>query len=492
MVWHRNRADLSLGRGLNALMRARFFFLLFPFLGLVLALAYRGWLGLLLLGVLFFGALTWLIARLIVSASLKRRDALLAFAVFTLAALLRLALDTGRGYEGDIAVYLALAWKTVHFGIHSAYLPVTDVPPPNNPPLLLYPFWLLGSLYQQFCSPLFPPPWLSDPGLLRFMLRLPSLIADLLAGALIFRALQRISFTFKASLVATSAYLFNPALIFDSAYWGQTAAVHTLFMLLSLIATERRAYGWAGAALTAAVLTKPQALAIAPLIFVLVLRERGAFRFGAAASGAALLITAPFLLTGNIGSVLENYASVAEHHPFLAVCAHNFWWLISGGQGWLPDTIPVGPLSARSAGLFLFACATLLSLIAVWRDRHMMFLAAAYQSLAFFMLNTQIHENHLLPMFAPLVIAVALDRSACWLYGTLTLTALANMALHDPTLLMWLGYASDDVTAGSALALPRWLNAAAQTAFFIAFTLRLIRSLLRGFRPRLPGVDGAN
>src|SRR6266480_7095886 len=200
------------------------------------------------------------------SRSPSRRREFFIAGVFALAALVRFVLDTGRGYEGDVELYLAQTWKTVHYGIQSAYLEINGVPPSDNPPLLLYPFWLLGWLYRQFISPSFPPTWLNEPAILRFMLRLPSLFADLFAGAIIFRTLRRMSLGFTTTLIATSAYLFNPALIFDSAYSGQTAAVHTLFMLLSVIAVDRRRYDWAGVALAAAILTKPQAIAIAPLI----------------------------------------------------------------------------------------------------------------------------------------------------------------------------------------------------------------------------------
>src|SRR5260370_31493528 len=111
-------------------------------------------------------------------------------------------------------------------GIHSAYLRISESPPFDNPPLLLYPFWFLGWLYQRLVSPLFGCTRLEDPDALRFLLRLPSLVADLLAGAVIFRLLRRHGpISFRSNLVAASAYLFNPALIVDSAYWGQTAAV---------------------------------------------------------------------------------------------------------------------------------------------------------------------------------------------------------------------------------------------------------------------------
>ncbi len=260
------------------------------------------WLQSVTFGLLLVTALIWLIAR-VVSGSLTRDQALRVLIVFALAALVRIPFDLGRGYEGDIAsygkqgdiaTYIALAWKTVSYGIHSAYLQVNDSPPSDNPPVLLYPFWFLGWLYEQLISPLFGRTRLGDPDMLRFMLRLPGLAADLLAGAFIFRVLwKRGSVSFNAALLATSAYLFNPALIFDSAYWGQTAAIHVLFMLLSVIAADRRCYGWAGAALATAILTKPQAIAIAPLILLLAVREGGGLRLVGGAAERSIILSSP-------------------------------------------------------------------------------------------------------------------------------------------------------------------------------------------------------
>jgi len=350
--------------------------------------------------------------------------------------------------------------------------------------VLLYPFWLLGRFYQGFFSPLFGRNRLSEPDMLRFMLRLPGFAADLFAGALIVRVLrQRRSLQFRSVLFATVAYLFNPALIFDSAYWGQTAAIHTLFMLLSLIAIEREAGAWAGAMIPAAILTKPQALAIAPLVFLLAWREGRLVRFSTGAAVATLLITAPFVAAGGFGDVVGQYRSTTKFSPFIAANAHNFWWFISGGHGGIRDTDSLGLMTFRAIGLLLFTCATLMSLAIVWRDRRMLFRAAAYQSLAFFMPNTQIHENHLLPMFAPLAIAAALDGHGWRIYGAFALTAVANMALHDPDLLTRFGYSAQEIAYGPpALALFRWFDAAIQMFLFFVFTWQLAVSLLRSFR----------
>ncbi|HYR23000.1 MAG TPA: hypothetical protein VEP30_08790 [Chthoniobacterales bacterium] len=456
------------------------------------------WLQTLTFCLLLVTALIWSIVR-IVSGSLTRDQALRVLILFILAALVRIPFDLGRGYEGDIAsygkqgdiaTYIALAWKTVSYGIHSAYLQVNGSPPSDNPPVLLYPFWFLGWLYEQLISPLFGRTRLGDPDMLRFMLRLPGLAADLLAGALIFRVLrQRGSISFNAAVFAAGAYLFNPALIFDSAYWGQTAAIHSLFMLLSVIATDRRCYDWAGAALAAAILTKPQAIAIAPLILLLAIRERGALRLVAGAAVATALITAPFILAGSGASVVAEYAQTTQYHPFVAPNAHNLWWFVTGGRGWQRDTNFIGPMSFRTAGLLIFTAATLLSLILVWRDRQSLFLVAAYQTLAFFMLNTQIHENHLLAMFAPLVIACVLDRQVWWFYGAFALTSVANMTLHDPKLFAWLGYPSNEIYGGPALAVPRLLNSAVQSLLFAAFTVRLIIPLVTELRLRRRGIQ---
>jgi hypothetical protein len=114
----------------------------------------------------------------------------------------------------------------------------------------------------------------------------------------------------------------------------------------------------------------------------------------------------------------------------------------------------------------------------------MLFLAAAYQSLAFFTLNTQIHENHLLAMFAPLVVVAAFDRRIWWFYCAFALTAVANVMLHDPRLFAWLGYSINEIYGGAAWAFPRWLNASIQTLLFVAFTLYIGIPLVAHWRPK--------
>jgi hypothetical protein len=130
----------------------------------------------------------------------------------------------------------------------------------------------------------------------------------------------------------------------------------------------------------------------------------------------------------------------------------------------------------------------LLSLLVVWRDREKLFLVAAYDALAFFMLNTQIHENHLLAMFAPLTIAAVFDREAWWFYCAFAITSVANMTFHDPKLFAVLGYPINEIYGGPAWAGPRWVNSAVQTVLFVAFTMWLAMFLAPKLRLRLARV----
>src|SRR5205814_7818437 len=110
------------------------------------------WLQTLAFGVLLTLVLVWAIAR-ILPGSLTRSEASRVSILFAAAALVRLSFDFGLGYEGDVSLYLSLTWKMVHEGIQSAYINSSGRLPSDNPPVLLYPFWLLGHVYQHFMSP---------------------------------------------------------------------------------------------------------------------------------------------------------------------------------------------------------------------------------------------------------------------------------------------------------------------------------------------------
>ncbi|MFZ2489425.1 MAG: hypothetical protein WAZ19_15035 [Anaerolineae bacterium] len=410
-----------------------------------------------------------------------------------------LPLATTSGYWGDIEIYMAWTYQITHFGIHSAYSPPA-IELPNTTPFLLYLFKPAGQLFQRFWSPDFPPTWQVRDHIpvLRFLLRIPALLATLSIALLLYRE-TRTDWGRRTALLVAAAYLFNPAVLFEAPYYGQTGAVHSLFMLASIIALVHRRPALSWASLMAGALTKPQADIFWPLVILLTWQRfgwRGMVRGSLAALLVALVILFPFLQHGTLDDMWTRVSRVTSYHPVLSATAHNFWWFISFGQGKASDlgTWPIfarlgwSLFTFRNIGLGLFGLAFLLVLVRVLRDngKATLYEAAAYLFCAFFMLSTQIHENHLIPMYSLLLLAAVANRRLRWIYALLAVTSTVNMALHYPVLLHQFVPQNPDVWGGAELFLPRWINSAVQVAIFVYWTWlfgRTTWSVLRSTRP---------
>lgn len=418
-------------------------------------------------------------------------------ALITLGGLLiYLPLARTTGYWGDIEIYMAWTHQITHKGIHTAYA-YDAVTRPNTTPGLFYPFWVAGQLFQRFVSPDFPPPWIdrTDQDYLRFFLRLPALLCTALSAWVIYRVVasrlpksEDFGGRQALGLLAAASLVFNPAILFEAAYYGQTGMVHAFFMLLGVVALINRRPAWGWAALAVGMLTKPQADIFLPLFVILTWQRygwRALLRSFLAAGAVAVVMLSPFLIYGTIGEMWERISRTTEYHPFLSATAHNIWWLLSLGNGKSSDLL-LPPLldqlgwrifSYRFIGLGLVGLAYLLVINRSLRDRspRMAYRAFAYLFTAFFMLATQIHENHLIPMF-PLLLLVAIDEQRYWrLYWLFALAATLNMALHYPQFLqVWVPH-NPDVWGGAEMALPRWLSSLFQVGLFVWWTILFVR-----------------
>src|SRR5207245_5307834 len=126
----------------------------------------------------------------------------------------------------------------------------------------------------------------------------------------------RITTSDKAALIAAALWAFNPAAIYESAYWGQIDSLLALAMLGSVGATMARRPGLAGLALAAGFAVKPQPIIIAPVIAVALLQRCGApglaRAFLGAAAGLALML-GYFVLNGQFKDILDTYARMSHY-----------------------------------------------------------------------------------------------------------------------------------------------------------------------------------
>ena len=417
-------------------------------------------------------------------ATERRRLAALALA----ATALRLVFLVTPGY--DVRDYKVWARIVHEVGVGGAYGATYPPPTPwfNYPPFHLYILRATGSLYAAL-----RPGGAWEDQFLAALLKIPPIVAEIALGFLLYRFLRRHGAKGLA-LGGAAAYLLNPAIIWDTAYWGGIDAFHALFLSSALFATAEgrplRAWPLAALAVASKLLALPGALATVPPPLRAATRSRRALGrlalAGLAAIATAVALTAPVLVRGQfgalVGALFRNLGNIAV----ASANAHNLWWLVTWGDGWRADTAVLAfGLTYRQVGLLLFALWAAGALYGLWRrvgDPADICETGAFLTYAFFILMTEVHENWSFALFAPLAAAAALrPRSARWpLYAALSLTALANLALHDPPLRDLLGRGFDGAAHSLGL-----INAAAQCGLLGWWT----RALWRGarFSPAAPG-----
>lgn len=426
------------------------------------------------------------VGRALNAPVLAVRTLRLVLLVMVLALAVRMIFAVGTGYIVDVQDYVVWSYKTVTYGIGSAYVALDGLWTADNPPGMLYVFDGMGRLYRAVFAPDFLYPAVAgDPNLRalsdnvavladpvhRTLLRLPFLLADLITGALLF-VVARKNLSERAAWLVALGYWFNPAVLWNGAYWGQTDALHSLLILAAFLLLNVRRVGWGFFVYGIAALIKPQATIFVPLLVLYAWRVgawRGLVRAGVCGALGAGLMLAPMLVSGGAASMLGFFQNVAGFHPVISANAHNVWWLISGGQADVLDTRALfagAPLSYRLTSLLLFGA---VYLAVLWRGYRAatdeFFELGAFVAFAFFMLATEIHENHGYALLPLLAAALTRDTKLIALYVVLSVTMTLNYALHDPPVLERLQLPASNVW--------QWLNALLNTIVLGAWAVYL-------------------
>jgi len=266
---------------------------------------------------------------------------------------------------------------------------------------------------------------------------IPSLF-DLATGLLIYFFVRRQA-SFKLASVATAIYVFNPAVIYDAAVWGQLDAIYTFFLVLSLMLALKSRPKLAAASYAIAILTKPQSIALLPVLAVLIYKKSGFKNLIysiATFAGVAYTVSAPFqFLNANnavqnswsnpLGFLNRVFLTAYNGYKYSSVNAFNLWAIWPGL--WVSD----GSLFILGWVLFgilaTFVCYFLYKRLEEAGDILAIF-CAFLLFFGFFMLPTRIHERYLFPAIATLALMVPFLKRARPLYVVLTATLLVNEA----------------------------------------------------------------
>lgn len=378
--------------------------------------------GLAMAAFLLFGF--WRFARL--PAATPAREGL-AFAAVLLALLaVKIAIAPHYSYRVDLGAYGAWAGRLAALGPARFYAAGYFA---DYPPGYMYVLWAIGEIIAGLDIA-----WNSPA--VAILLKLPAMLADVAIAWLLYACLRGSGR--RLAWLAGLAFALNPALILNSTVWGQTDSVLSLFLLLAFLAQRRREFEFTWVFLALAILTKPQALLVAPLFVLWPWNWWRGWRPLTAALAAAFttfFLVDPFRAGRPWIWLIELYAGTAGTYAETSVNAMNLAAILFGMRG--QDSVLHLGLTAQAWGFVVGLTVGLGFLVSYLRSRervvYTQLLAAA--TLVSFVCLTRMHERYMYPffVFAGLVGVTGWSGALYWGLSALFLTNELTVFLEQDT-----------------------------------------------------------
>ncbi|WP_162515321.1 glycosyltransferase 87 family protein, partial [Paenibacillus pinistramenti] len=291
----------------------------------------------------------------------------------------------------------------------------------DYPPFLIYFLYLIGKAATLPGMDIF----------LNTMIKLPSLVADVLTGYLIYRlASKYVSFRF--SVILAVLYICNPAVLVDSLFWGQVDSFFTLLIVLAVLLMTEGRLAWAAAVFAAAVMMKPQGIIFTPVLFFEWVRLRSvkhSLTGIAAAAVTAILLILPFSSGQEPLWIVKLFQSTIGEYPYASLNADNFFSLV--GANHVDSSAAFILFSYHTWGFIFIVLTTAFSwlIYSKMRTREAAFLAALFQIAGVFTFSSSMHERYLFPAVALAFCAYVFfkDKRLLWLAAGLSFTVFANI-----------------------------------------------------------------
>ncbi|MDD6214402.1 MAG: phospholipid carrier-dependent glycosyltransferase [Firmicutes bacterium] len=287
------------------------------------------------------------------------------------------------------------------------------------------------------------------------LLKFPAILCDIFCAYIVYKiAVKHTGSTI--STVIAALLLFNPAVITDSAIWGQIDSVYTFLVLLMLYQLSEKKMAAAYFIFAAAIFVKPQALFYSPVllygIIVNVFMDNCTTKkviknllFALASLASIFIFAMPF----GISPVIEQYKSTLASYAYASVNAYNFWAAI--GMNWAELTPFVSFI-----GYFSIVIAVLVSAYIFFKRKSVSgyFHASAFICLCVFMFSVKMHDRYAYPVIALFLCSFAASkrRGEFFLFCGISVLQFINMAhvlfFYNPKTYSSSGFAKTAVVLG--------------------------------------------
>lgn len=350
------------------------------------------------------------------------------FAVIGIAFIIRLILSVSyKGYETDMNCFIG--WSDMAFknGFAKFY---TSNAFTDYPPGYIYVLYMLGAIRNIFHIADF-----SALGIL--LIKLPAVICDLITGFLIFQVASR-KLNQRSAVTCAAVYLLNPAIIINSAIWGQVDAVFTLMVLLMCYFIIQKDLPKAYFAFVIGVLIKPQTLVFTPVllfaIFDYVFRngfDKKYFLNQIKWGLSSLLFMVLLILPFGAENVVKQYTKTLSSYPYASINAYNIWTMF--GLNWGSQDGKFLFLSYAQWGKAVIILIVLVSAFLAWKaknDVSKYTMLACFVIVTMFLFSVRMHERYLFPLLSLMLLTFALKprKEFFLIYVLFSLTHFYNVA----------------------------------------------------------------
>lgn len=334
---------------------------------------------------------------------------------------------TTRGYGPDIGTFSAWAMHAAE-GLTSFYSPGFWA---DYPPGYIYVLWIVGKLHLAMGLKYGQPEFL-------LLLKFPAILADIATAWVLYRLARRYN-RGAGPVVLAALYAFNPAVILDSAVWGQVDSVLTLFILLGVLLLDTMPEA-AGAFFALALLVKPQALifAPAPLLWfgVRLVRQRDkqavleTLKFCGAFAVVFVLGVLPFVIDQPAGWIVSKYTDTMASYPYASLNAFNFFALLGANGAPMDERLFVFTYSQWGTVFLALVLAGAAVLAIRAKDAVVLWYLPVFLLASVFVLSAKMHERYLFPALALMLgfFIISHDRWVIWLFAGFSVTQFLNVS----------------------------------------------------------------
>ena len=368
-------------------------------------------------------------------------------AIFLLAFLLRLTLTT-LAHHGDLNNNISWGKVAIENGLNGFYGSSDsddwEYSAPNQPPLTILMFagtqiifqavrdaiWYLNWELQVFPSQIV---WFWDEKGMDILVKLPSILADLGIGFLIYGYFKDLNKQ-KLGLKLSALWLFNPVIWYNSAIWGQTDSIVNLLGLMAVLALLEKKLLRFSLFFILSILFKGSLSIFIPVLILVALKQKHSIKDWFLSVIYSLLtaisISIWFHPKFDFFTWFINLYKVRilpGEIGYLTANAFNFWWLVDPGKTY--DNILYFGLSARIWGIVITLMFFVVTLI--WLSKKLSYpkiiFSLTISALVSFLFMTRIHERYLYPFFPYATIFLGMIPSFWPIYTLISLTHLLNL-----------------------------------------------------------------